>query len=173
MQPLKNLFKEPGLESRLLWGVALIPVVILCFLAVSNRAQLAAMNAPGKEKVLTQEALRFSASMEGWRSLAWSEKEKLVYAAILIYREQMNCAILKSPGYYVVRLNRLSERDPAAMKQGLFTLLKGLAIMDYDFYSGVNADEQALKFLGPEMFRVNQKTRKADAERVVPTEGAF
>lgn len=165
---MKNIFKEPKLEPLLLWMVALIPVCVLCFLALANFHNFSALNGAKEEKGLAQEAARFSASMEGWPSLSWPEKEKLIYSAILLFRLQLNCAILKSPGYYVVQIDHLLKQNPSAKENSLFTLLKGVAITEYDFYNGVNADEQALKFLGPKMFEENQKARKTNEESVVP-----
>jgi hypothetical protein len=166
----KNILSGPGSEDIILRAVALAPVIVLClFVMIHGRSR------PAHEVVPQSGAGGSSGSvlltgMKDWGELDWEEKERRVSSAIVYFREQKNCAILRSPGHYVVLFDQLLQEDPSVRNKNLLTVLHGLAIQDYDFYSGMNADEQALKFLGPELFRKNLEARRAEEARLQPVD---
>jgi hypothetical protein len=166
----KNILSGPSSENIILGAVALVPVIVLCLFVMIHSGSRPAhevipqsgAGGPGGSVLLT--------GMQDWGGLGWEEKERRVNSAIVYFREQKNCAILKSPGHYVVLSDRLLQEDPSVRNKSLLTVLHGLAIQEYDFYSGMNADEQALKFLGPGLFRKNLEMRRAEEARLQPVD---
>lgn len=162
----KNILSDFDPEKILIPAAAIFPVLVLClfvlFHAKGRPAYLIGAAGSPNGTVLR--------GLQDWRSLNWEEKEKSVALAIAYFRNEKNCAILQSPGHYVVLANRFFQKDPSFLNGNLMTVMRVLAIQEYDFYSGVNADEQALKLLGPDLFRKNLEVRQAGGMRLRPAD---
>lgn len=164
----KNRAVSSTSDERLLWAIALVPVFVLCLFVILHPKVRPGRNAVSEKQSGNSSDAILATNLSGWQVSAWEEKERRVDAAVLYFREQMNCAILQSSGHYVPLIDRFLRENPLLREKSLPTVLRGLAIQEYDFYSGVNADDQALKFLGPALFRENQVARKNEEARLRP-----
>ena len=155
-------------QNVILRAVAIVPVTILCLVVLGHPKSSSFVETIRQKGFAGLGDAGLSTGMQDWRALSWAEKERRLSLAIAYFREQKNCAILKSAGHYVVLVDRLFQAAPAVQDKDLLTLLHGLAVQEYDFYSGVSADEQALQLLGPELFRKNLEARRAEETRIRP-----
>lgn len=166
----KSIFADFSPEDLMLRLAVLVPVLALClFVAIQFKSHPVHGKISEKETLMLAPSV-FSGGLQDWSQLSWEEKEKRVNAGILYFRQEKNCAILQSPGHYVVLLDGFLKGNPSFQKKDLVTLLYGLAVQEYDFYSGINADDQALNFLGPDLFRKNREMQQAARARLQPVE---
>ncbi len=167
MNPQETVDQERR-ENRFLLIAAALPLCIMLFLFFSHAGKTFVFNDADEVKLSPQKIEALSKNMHIWQDLSWSEKERAVFMGITYFRLEKNCAILKSPQHYVVLINRWIKEDPSVKEKDLMSVLTGLAVMDYDFFNGVNADAQAMKMLGPKLFEENKKIKQAESEKIAP-----
>lgn len=153
---MKNPFKEPDFNKWALWVAVLAPVVSLIIFGFQGKVL--------ESRQQTKPDVLLNINMTDWQSFGWEEKERLVASAIRYFKETQHCAISKSSGFYVKTLDALLREDPSAVSKDLFTVLTVAAIVEYDFFNGISADEQALRILGPVLFEQNKRYRN-DTEK--------
>jgi hypothetical protein len=121
---------------------------------------------PGGEEKQAKEAIRFPVqdmmdklirSMDTWRGLNQAEKEKAVEVVMGLFRERENTAILKSPDFYAKRVDEALAATPDMAGLSLPTMVKLMAVMEYDFFNGQDKDELARQVLGEKMYEENKK----------------
>ncbi|HOW58712.1 MAG TPA: hypothetical protein PLO78_03180 [Candidatus Omnitrophota bacterium] len=157
-------------ENRLLFIAAIIPLGVMLFSLIAHSRTNLIFNDKDEGTTLSaQKSEALAKNMHSWQDLSWSEKEKAVFLCITFLRSQKNCAILKSPQHYVTRINQLVRQDPSIKEKDLMTILTGLAVIEYDFFNGVNADEQAMRMLGPKLFEENKRTREEESRKIAPS----
>lgn len=96
-------------------------------------------------------------SLENWNGLNPSEKEKAIEVTIGLFKERENTAILKEPPFYAKKLDEALAATPTMGSLDLPTMLKILAVMEYDYYNGQNKDELARQVLGEKMYEENKR----------------
>jgi hypothetical protein len=168
MNPQEAVNQERS-EKRLLLIAAIIPVCVMGLLFFSNSNKTFVFNDNDELKLSAQKGEALSKNLHIWQDLSWGEKEQAIFIYMTYLRKERNCAILKSPQHYVVLINRLLQQEPSVKEKDLLTVLISLAVIDYDFINGVNADAQAMKMLGPKMFEENKKIKKTENERIAET----
>lgn len=94
-----------------------------------------------------------SQNMTLWPTLSEENKTRAVEASILVYRTRDNAAILKSADFYAGQVDQAMQANPALQGSNLMTIIRILAVMEYDFYNGQNKDELAKETLGEKMYQ--------------------
>lgn len=108
-------------------------------------------------ELLMNELMR---STEKWSSLDQDLKMKSVEGFITLVAQREKAKIGKPVDYYVSRIDEMVSNNPGA--QNIPSLIKIVAIMDYDFDSGVDKDKLAQEVLGAKLYMAN-KARLAQA----------
>lgn len=108
--------------------------------------------------VMTQ----LSQNMVLWASMSQGEKKTTVEAVINLYKNRENAAILNGADFYTNKINDTLRTNPPVANLNIMTLVRILAIMDYDFYNGQNKEELAQQTLGERAFKENQARRQAE-----------
>ncbi len=106
---------------------------------------------------------QLSRNMALWGQMSGEEKKQAVGAVITIYKNRDNIAILNSPEAYIARIEETLAADPAVLNIDIMTMVRILAIMDYDYYNGQNKDALARETLGERAFAENQLRRQRAA----------
>ena len=99
-------------------------------------------------------------SSVSWSELGQGDKIKAVSRFIELFKEKENTGILNSPKFYVGKIDEMTQGNPE-LRANLPTLVKMVAIMEYDFYNGQNKDELARQALGETMYQTVKARRKA------------
>jgi hypothetical protein len=86
-------------------------------------------------------------SPEKWNGLDQPTKVRATEGFLILLKTQEKANIQKSADHYVGRLDEMLQQNPKAT-QNIPTLLKILAIMDYDFDNGQDKDQLAKDYLG-------------------------
>jgi hypothetical protein len=108
---------------------------------------------------------QLSQNMSFWKRLNPSEKKQAVDAVIGLYKNRDNVALLNSGEFYSEKIDETLRDNPGVMNMDIMTLMRILAIMEYDFYNGENKDALAKKTLGDKGFSDNQ-TRRQMSSRI-------
>jgi hypothetical protein len=87
-----------------------------------------------------------------WPALSQDNKMRAVEAAILIFRERQNSAILRPADFYTVQIDQALHANPALQQTDLLSMLKMMSVMQYDFYNGQDKDVLAKEVLGVAMY---------------------
>lgn len=106
---------------------------------------------------------QLSQNMALWGSLSGSEKKQAAEAVVILYKNRDNIAILNTGEFYAGKIDETLRANPPVANMDIMTLIRILAIMEYDFYNGENKDELARKTLGEKGFTENQSRRQLDA----------
>ncbi len=108
---------------------------------------------------------QLSQNMALWDKMSADEKKQAVTAVVMVYRNRDNIAILNTPDFYVDRISETLLTNPTVSNMDIMTMLRILAVMEYDFYNGENKDELARRILGDKAYAENQLRRQANAQR--------
>lgn len=161
---LQSHSQEHRMEGMLLLGLAIIPLAVFLWMTLMHQDEKPTVDFRKDQEFLLEKMPLLEKDLNIWDALTWSEKENAVAMGVESFRQTRNTAILKSPQHYVVLINRLLEENHSAKDQNLFTVLSSLAIQEYDFFNGADADLQARQLLGPELFEVHKKYKKVKEE---------
>lgn len=107
---------------------------------------------------------QLSQNMSLWNRLDADEKKQAVTAVVAVYKNRDNIAILNPADFYVNKINDTLLSNPSVMNMDIMTMLRILAVMEYDYYNGQNKDELARTILGDKAFAENQLRRQANAQ---------
>jgi len=107
---------------------------------------------------------QLSQNMSLWNRMSPDEKKQSVDAVVAVYKNRDNIAILNSADFYVTKINETLVNNASVANLDIMTMLRILAVMEYDYYNGQNKDELALKILGEKAFAENQTRRQANAQ---------
>ncbi len=107
---------------------------------------------------------QLSRNMTLWSRMNLDEKKQAINAVIAIYKSRDNVAVLNTPETYASRIDETLASDPAVMNLDILTMIRILAIMDYDYYNGKNKDALARETLGEKAFAENQTRRQTLAQ---------
>jgi hypothetical protein len=103
---------------------------------------------------------QLSRNLTLWERLGAGEKRQAVDAVIGLYKNRDNVAILNTGDFYASKIDETLRSTPSVANMDIMTMLRVLAIMEYDFYNGENKDELARKTLGEKGFAENQTRRQ-------------
>ena len=98
-----------------------------------------------------------------WEKLSAGEKKQAVDAVIGLYKNRDNVAILNAGDFYATKIDETLKANPPVINMDIMTMLRILAVMEYDFYNGENKDALAKKLLGEKGFTENQMRRQMSA----------
>jgi len=96
-----------------------------------------------------------------WNQLGQSDKVKAVETVMSMFKDRENVAMMKSADFYVRRTDEMLKANPS-FGLNLPTILKILAVMEYDYYNGQNKDELARQVLGEMLYEQNKRRREAE-----------
>jgi len=94
-----------------------------------------------------------------WHTLERVDKVRVVEAIIEMFKERENAAILNSAESYVDRADQML-RNPS-VQANMPTVIKILAVMEYDYFNGQDKDQLAMQILGQRMYEQNRARRDA------------
>ena len=100
-----------------------------------------------------------SESLTIWPSLSQDNKKKSVEAAMLLFRDRQNSAIMRPADFYVAQIDQGLNTNPQLKKADILSILKMMAVMEYDFYNGQNKDALAKEVLGEQMYKTIRARR--------------
>ncbi len=101
-----------------------------------------------------------SQNMTLWPTLSQDNKKSSVEAAILLFRNRQNSAILRPAEFYVAQIDEAIQANSTLQKTDLMTMVKMMSVMQYDFYNGQNKDALAKEVLGEEMAKTVRARRQ-------------
>jgi len=104
-----------------------------------------------------------SVTSENWYNLPPGDKIKMIGDVITLYRLKENAAIMQDAEFYVTRLDDALRTETFPKELPLPTLVRLLAIMEYDFYNGQNKDDLAKEFLGEPLYQSIKARRQNPA----------
>ena len=107
---------------------------------------------------------QLSKNMDLWERMNSKEKTLAVEAVIGLFKNRDNTAILNTPEFYIGKIDETLSGNPAVSHMDIMTLIRVLAVMEYDFYNGQNKDELAKKLLGEKGFEENKTRRQMSAQ---------
>jgi len=123
----------------------------------SDRTSSAATSAPksmnGADIPFPQMMNALSGNLKLWSSLSTENKKKAVEAAISIFRDRENSAILQPAGFYVTQIDQGLNANPQMQQADILSIVKMMAVMQYDFYNGQNKEALAKEVLGEQMYQ--------------------
>ena len=106
---------------------------------------------------------QLSQNLNLWERLSAAEKKQSVEAVIGLYKNRDNVAILNTGDFYATKIDETLKANPPVINMDIMTMMRILAVMEYDFYNGQNKDELAKKLLGEKGFTENQVRRQMSA----------
>ena len=106
---------------------------------------------------------QLSQNLTLWEKLNAAEKKQAIEAVIGLYKNRDNVAILNSGDFYATKIDETIRANPPVINMDIMTMIRILAVMEYDFYNGQNKDELAKKLLGEKGFSENQVRRQMSA----------
>ncbi len=106
---------------------------------------------------------QLSRNMALWARLNAAEKKQAVEAVIGLYKNRDNIAILNTGEFYVGKIEETLKANPPVVGTDIMTLVRILAVMEYDFYNGQNKDALAKEVLGEKGFADNKIRRQMNA----------
>lgn len=140
-------------------------VLFLGFMNIQARKKPEAeQQQPGAGLLFPDMMNQLSRNMTLWSRMNLDEKKQAISAVISIYKNRDNIAILNNADFYATRINETLAADPAVMNIDIMTMIRILAIMEYDYYNGQNKDALARETLGDKAFTENQARRQAAAQ---------
>lgn len=111
---------------------------------------------------------QLSRNMAIWGQLNAAEKKQAVEAVIGLYKNRDNIAILNTGEFYVGKIEETLKNNPPVAGTDIMTLVRILAVMEYDFYNGQNKDALAKEVLGEKGFADNKMRRQMNARFAFP-----
>jgi hypothetical protein len=102
-------------------------------------------------------------SSEKWNGLDQTIKVRAVEGFLLLLKTQEKANIQKPADYYVGRLDEMLQQNPRAA-QNIPTLLKMMAVMDYDFDNGQDKEQLAKDYLG-KLYEANKARLAANPSK--------
>ncbi len=91
-------------------------------------------------------------NMTLWPALTQDNKMHAVEAAVLIFRDRQNSAILRPAEFYATQIDQALHANPTLQQTDLISMVKMMAVMQYDFYNGQDKDKLAKEVLGEAMY---------------------
>ena len=70
----------------------------------------------------------------------------------MLFRERQNIAILRPADFYATQIDRALAANSQMQGADLMTVVKMMAVMEYDFYNGQNKDALAKEVLGEKVY---------------------
>ncbi len=147
-------------------GSIIVLLVIVCAqfgFEWGNQSSSAKKNAsPGSEATPSQAAseLPFPQMMAAltqnltlWPALSLDDKKQAVDAAILIFRDRQNSAILRPSDFYVEQIDLAIKANGELQATDIMSMVKMMSVMQYDFYNGQDKDALAKEVLGEQMYQ--------------------
>lgn len=117
---------------------------------------------PGLSPALFQQAMaELYFSNARWSQLVEADKVKAIETLMSMFKDRENVAITKSAEFYVRRVDEMLKANPT-FGINLPTILKILAVMEYDYYNGQNKDELARQILGDQLYEQNKRRRETE-----------
>lgn len=113
-----------------------LPLCVMTAMAMNHRVPKNAPDGTPFPETFPQKAALLDRNMNVWPALSWREKEAVVFMTMTYFRREKNTAILKSPEHYVLLINQLLKKDPAARQASLGTILQRLAVLENDLWDG-------------------------------------
>jgi len=147
----------------LVFGIIAV-VLFLGFMNIQTKKKQEDEKQQGSGLLFPDMMNQLSRNMSVWSQLSRDEKKQAIGAVIAIYKSRDNVAILNTPDFYISRVDETLAGDPAVMNIDILTMLRILAIMDYDYYNGQNKDTLARQTLGDKAFSENQTRRQMAAQ---------
>lgn len=95
-----------------------------------------------------------------WSSLSAENKKKSVEVAISLFRDRENSAILQPAAFYVTQIDQGLNANPQMQQADILSIVKMMAVMQYDFYNGQNKDTLAKEVLGEQMYESVRARRR-------------
>ena len=149
------------MDKRIGWAalaVAGVLVVGLCYGFLSNKSgKPAADDKPGAGMAFPELMSQLSRNMSLWERLNMTEKKAAVDGVLLLYKNRDNVAILNNAEFYAGKIDETLRTNPMVVNLEIMTMIKILAIMEYDFDNGTDKDALARQVLGAEQFESNRK----------------
>lgn len=150
-------------NRSMVWVIA-ISTVAICSLGFDwtpKKEQKSAPVAPTASSMMDSPAAadlsfpqmmgRLSQNMSVWTALTPENKKKAIEAAVLLYQNRQNTAILRPVDFYVTQIDQSLSSNPAFLATDLMSLVKILAVIEYDFYNGQDKDALAKEVLGEKL----------------------
>ncbi len=140
--------------------------VVLClgFLSIKTEKKPAAAEKQGTGMAFGDMMSQLSQDMSLWNQMSADEKKQAINAVVAVYKNRENVAILNSADFYMTKINETLTNNPSVASMDIMTMLRILAVMEYDYYNGQNKEELARKILGEKAFAENQLRRQANAQ---------
>ncbi len=142
----------------------------MCFLSMGAFWDKAAQTAPIQDQQAANQTVsvpafsdmmnQLSQNLQGWSALPPDSKKRAVEAVISLYKNRDNTAILNGADFYVQKLDEALAANAPFMNADILTVVKILAVMEYDFYNGQNKDELAKELLGEGMAQAIRAQRQ-------------
>jgi len=132
------------------------------FLSVKTD-KTAAADKQGTGLAFSNMMTQLSQNMSLWGRLNAAEKKQAVEAVIGLYKNRDNVGILNTGEFYTNKIDETIRGNPSVANMDIMTMVRILAIMEYDFYNGENKDALARKTLGEKGFLENQTRRQMSA----------
>ncbi|HNV86812.1 MAG TPA: hypothetical protein PKL97_07630 [Candidatus Omnitrophota bacterium] len=143
-------------------SVLLLAVVMMTASCAKPAENNAAAPEGGLDPAAFQQAMtQLYTSTGRWFELTRADKIKAVETVFALFKDRENVAIIKTPEFYVDRTDAMLRSNPA-LGLNLPTVLKILAVMEYDFYNGQNKDQLARDTLGPQLYEQNRRRRELE-----------
>ena len=156
--------KRIGLIAVVLAGVLAIG---LCYGFLNGKGEkpVGALDQRGLGMPFPNMMAQLSQNMGIWGNMSSNEKTMAVSAVIGLYKGKDNAAILNTPEFYVQKINETLAANPPVANADILTLMRILAVMEYDFFNGENKDDLAKKVLGARGYEENKARRQAQAQK--------
>lgn len=155
------------MNKRIGWAalaVAGVLIIGLSYGALSNKvAKGPGTDKPGVGLSFPDLMNRLSENMSLWERMNLVEKKAAIEGVILLYRNRDNVAILKGSEFYADKIDETMRTNPMVMNLDITTLVRILAIMEYDFYNGKDKEELALETLGQQAYDENRRRIEEEA----------
>ena len=100
-------------------------------------------------------------SSKAWVLIADIRPKLFIVGNYIDFFKNQGAIIKKSPEFYVEMIDGIAQESPEMLKNPFEFVLQVLAIIEYDFDTGTDKDQMALKILGPEGFKSNKQRFQA------------
>ncbi len=127
--------------------------------AANPEPQKTASASLGQNPTISQMMTALSQNLAVWPSLSSENKKQSVEAAKLFYRDAQNTAILRPAEFYAQQIDDGLRTNPEMRNADIMTVLRMMAVVEYDFYNGQNKDALAKEVLGAEVFESLRSSR--------------
>jgi len=143
-------------------SVLLVAMMLMTASCSKSSEEVSAVSEGGLDPAAFQQVMtQLYVSTGKWFELNRADKIKAIETVFGLFKDRENVAILKSPDFYVDRVDGMLRSNPA-LGLNLPTVLKILTVMEYDFYNGQNKDELAQQILGPQLYEQNRRRRELE-----------